>query len=71
MSNNKVVHLPNRHTLTRGDEMIVYQLGKTTVIIDESYVLNKTPEQAKADQEALDASMWAIADELYARGESA
>jgi hypothetical protein len=38
--------------------------GRTTILIDWSYVENVTPEQEKVDQSSIDSAVWAMCDEM-------
>mgnify|MGYP001176712709 CR=1 FL=1 len=64
-----VQSLPAHTHNAGGDHMIVRKNGNTTVIIDESYIQNRTEEQYRRDYEQLQEAAWAIIDELVAAGE--
>lgn len=60
----------HRHN-PRGNEPmeIIEYIGNTKIIIDTSYVDNRTPEQVKIDDERIADAAWAIVDELLEWGE--
>lgn len=49
--------------------LIKWMIGNTSIIIDTSYIDNRTPEQAKIDDERVADAAWAIVEELIAHGE--
>lgn len=70
MPKTNVVHSLKPNRLNQGgDTVIEYMSGNAKIIIDESYIQNRTPEQYQADYERLQEAAWAIIDELAALGE--
>jgi len=68
----KVVHSNLAHKIHRGDDsMIVKEMyvGKTKVLIDNSFICKTPEEREKVDREIAMAA-WAIIDELIERGEA-
>lgn len=68
-----VVPSPKEHRhIPRGNVPmhITKRYGNTTVIIDTSYIDNRTPEQYEADNERVVEAAWAIIDELLEYGEA-
>lgn len=68
----KVVHTNLAHKIHRGDgEMIVaeYQVGKSRVSIDTSYVCT-TPEQREVVDRNIALAVWDIIEEIMERGEA-
>lgn len=66
-----VVQSALRHThMPRGESMVEYQIGRSRVMIDTSYIDSRTPEKYEEDNEKVVVAAWAIIDELLERGEA-
>ncbi len=60
--------IPHKHK-AGVDRMITRRNGNALIMIDESYIENRTEEQHQLDLEQLQDAAWAIIDELVAAGE--
>lgn len=60
--------IPHTHK-AGGDRMITRRNGNALIMIDESYIENRTAEQYALDLEQLQEAAWSIIDELVAAGE--
>lgn len=64
MTNPRVVPFPEPHKVkAEGMDMEEMYIGNTRVLVDTSYVDNRTPDQAQKDLMMLREAVWALLDE--------